>query len=145
MYKSGNGKFPVCCQRSISASISGVQSKSAFSGVAARSSCTGISIYGQRQLCFVQFRLSLLLIRKLLHATGMALLSQHTIEGSSHRNECVYACRFHNLCEIWYDYFKLSLRSHGITIRIYLTSYEGVHLQVRPFLIRLWGKKSGKE
>ena len=145
MYRSGKGKFPVCCQRSMSASISGVHNKSAFSGVAARSSCTGISIYGQRQLCFVQFRLRCcqfwnlfksqddlvsidIPLRKVLIATDVSTFTGFTT-----------LSRFGMT-------ISSSVNDHkGVSRIVYLTSYEGVHLQVRPFWIRLWENKKLKK
>jgi hypothetical protein len=36
----------------------------------------------------------------------------HTIEGNSRHNGCVYACRSHNLCVIWYGYYVVSSRPY---------------------------------
>lgn len=59
MLRLGNGKSPVTRHCSMADSISGVQSRSGFSGLADLSSVGGISLYGQRILCLVQLRLDL--------------------------------------------------------------------------------------
>lgn len=57
MSKLGKGKTPVRCHCSMVASMSGVHMRSGLSGVPARSSVTGRSLYGQHCLCLVQLRL----------------------------------------------------------------------------------------
>jgi hypothetical protein len=55
-----------------------------------------------------------------------------TIEESSHHNECVYVCKFHNPCEIWCGFRIVSKFSMNDNQRL-RTSDEEVHHQGQPF------------